>query len=348
MKTLFTAALLSLSVAAHAFEAGRPDTILVKLKKADKLIIVTPPGSVGLKGFSEYDVNRILAKVDSTLQANRTTVSRVSGGDTTLVIQRVETSRATASEGDKDHRDITISFSSKSGGPKIVIKDRMVEEEVSISARDEKKKRSRLHYNSFTMNLGLTNYLTSSGKAPSGADAGYALNAASSRYITLGWKWYQQLGHSPFGINYGAEFAWQNFMLKDGYQFTSTDSGTQLVDLRNTANLSVTKSKLVQSSIKVPVALETHFGKGWVLELGGFAGLRIGSHAKLKYEQDGNTKKDFAYGSFDLTDFHYGARAVVRHRGFGIFGEYQANTLFASGKGPELHAMQFGVCFGGI
>lgn len=347
MKTLLTtAALLSLSVAAHAFEAGRPDTILVKLKKADKLYIVTPPGSVGLKGFADYDVNRILAKVDSALQANRTTVTRVADTDTTLVIRRVETSRPNAT--DKDHRDIAISFSNKGGIPRIIIKDRIIEEETVVEVRNEKKRRERLHYNGFSMNLGLTNYLTPSGTTTKGADAGYALNAASSRYITLGWKWHQQLGHSPFGVNYGFEFAWQNFMLRDSYQFVSTDSGTQLIDLRNTPGTSVTKSKLVQSSIKIPLALETHFGKGWVLELGGFAGLRIGSHSKLKYEQDGDTKKDFAYGNFDLTDFHYGGRAVIRHRGFGLFGEYQGNTLFASGKGPELHAMQFGITFGGI
>lgn len=348
MKTLLTASLLACSAAAFASGHARPDTILVKLKKADKLFVVTPPGTIGLKGFDQYDLNRILAKVDSALQANRTTVLRAGEQDTTLVVRRVETSRAVPSDGDRDHRDIAISFSTKSGMPRIIIKDRMIEEETVVELRKEKKRRERLHYNSFTMNLGLTNYLTPSGKTPSGADAGFALDAASSRYITLGWKWYQQLGHSPFGINYGFEFAWQNFMLRDSYQFNSTDSGTRLIDLRNTPGTSVTKSKLVQSSLKIPVALETHFGKGWVLELGGFGGVRLGSHSKLKYEQDGNTKKDFAYGGFDLTDFHYGARAVIRHRGFGLFGEYQGNTLFTAGKGPELHAMQFGVCFGGI
>ncbi len=56
----------------HAGTKTTKDTILLKLKKADKLMIITNKNQVGVRGLTEYDLNQIVRQVDSVLRNTNT------------------------------------------------------------------------------------------------------------------------------------------------------------------------------------------------------------------------------------------------------------------------------------
>ena len=437
MKTLIATAALAATIAtpfgamAHGPEAPRPDTIILKLRKADKVIIVTRPGQQGLRGLADVDLNGLVRRLDSALKPAENQI--ILAGKDTVLHKRVTTSRGNQAT----KRVYAISFSSKQG---IVVQERdenLVLNRIKKAYRDiygpdwkqeierqmgptweqqvlddldaalaaegggaDWKKEMEAHlgpnwentmrqdvknalmdsdslegknafgdtapqgtkrarkvkaYSTFTTAFGLTNYLQTNGAGfPQGALEDYTLRPWGSRYFSLGWRWGRRLGNSRTFFNYGFDFAWNNFMLQDAFRF-SKNAGTDrlaLIDYRQggpggAGNLTVDKSKLVLSTLKVPLGLDFGLGKGWHLEAGGFVGLRIDSYTKFKFSQDGNTRKDRVRSNYYLNELQYGGRLALRRNGWGAFGEVHANPLFTD-KGPGLRAFQFGVFFAGI
>ncbi len=412
MKTLLASATIAaifsapLGALAHGPEVPPPDTIVLKLRRADKVIIVTRPGQEGLRGLTEIDLNSLVRRLDSTLRPQAEQVI-VSGKDTTI-IRRITTGR----DGQATKRVYAISMSTKKG---IVIQERDENLEVARTKkaykelygsdwRDELERqmgpnweqelknsieagmadgpgamppmppmppmpglaghavpggkpaiRRPKAYSTFTTAFGLTNYLQTNGAGfPQGELENYTLRPWGSRYFSLGWRWGRRLGNSRTFFNYGFDFAWNNFMLQDAFRFTK-DAATDrlgLIDYRQggpggAGNLAVDKSKLVLSTLKVPLGLDFGLGKGWHLEAGGFVGVRIDSYTKFKFTQDGNTRKDRVRSNYYLNELQYGGRLALRRNGWGAFGEVHANPLFTD-KGPGLRAFQFGVFFAGI
>ena len=81
---------------------------------------------------------------------------------------------------------------------------------------------------------------------------------------------------------------------------------------------------------------------GFHIGAGGFAGYRLGSHSKVKYEQDGSSTKDKDRGSFNLSDFQYGATGVIGYNNFSMFVKYNMNDLFKENRGPQVNTISFG------
>ena len=117
MKTLITAALLALAAPAFATGPSEPDTIIVKLKKSDKLMLITRPGQTGVRGLKEYDLNQLMRKIDSALQGTQS-MTMTNGLDTTLSLTRIQTK-----PDESQRRIISISLNTKKG-TRIIVQER--------------------------------------------------------------------------------------------------------------------------------------------------------------------------------------------------------------------------------
>jgi hypothetical protein len=61
------------------------------------------------------------------------------------------------------------------------------------------------------------------------------------------------------------------------------------------------------------------------------------------YKDSGEKRSDKDHDNFYLNNFRYGVRLQLGFRDTDLFFGYDLNSLFSEGKGPELHALSFGV-----
>lgn len=100
------------------------------------------------------------------------------------------------------------------------------------------------------------------------------------------------------------------------------------------------KSKLVASYLDIPVEFRFHTNpsdksRSFKINLGGRIGLRLNSHSKIKYTENGNTIKIKDHQSFDMSNVRFGTMARVGIGWFNLFYYHNFSKLFKSGKGPE-------------
>ena len=59
----------------------------------------------------------------------------------------------------------------------------------------------------------------------------------------------------------------------------------------------------------------------------------------------GRKEKEKQKDNFYLNNFRYGLKLQLGTQGIEFFTAYDLNPLFAKGKGPDLHAITFGIVF---
>ena len=317
------------------------DTIIIKLKNSDKLMIVTKKGPTELAGLKEYDINKILASVDSVLSNGSVQIYRVGANgqrevkDTTLTIN---TQR-------KDKKMVSINLSTDGGNNIRVTETQIIVSDTVKRKKSDTKWKPGMFHTNFYINVGLNNYLEKS-SFPDGLGAPYGLRTGGSRYVALGMTRFLPFVISQkMGLNYGIEVAWNNFMfqkdniLRQIQDSSGERSSTIPIDTYLDKDVSVKKSKFVLATVKVPVSLRFRLSHKTSLDLGGYAGYRISSWTKIKYEDKGKSQKDRAYSNFNLSNFVYGVKGQLNLGDIGIFAEYGINPLFVAGKGPSTSAL---------
>ncbi|AKD04693.1 outer membrane beta-barrel protein [Pontibacter korlensis] len=167
-----------------------------------------------------------------------------------------------------------------------------------------------------------------------------------SRYVSLNLRLKSQVGgrKSPFHLVSGLEFAFNNYMFDDNIMVQEVDNVTYFV---HQPDMNYEKSKLTHSSINLPLMATLEFDRengkdGFKIGAGPFVGYRLGSHTKLKYEENGKTEKDKTRDSFNLSDFQYGIEGVIGYGGIDLFAKYNMNDLFKDNRGPQTNVVSFG------
>jgi len=112
----------------------------------------------------------------------------------------------------------------------------------------------------------------------------------------------------------------------------------------------VSKSKLTTTYLRVPLILEVQFpntirAHRVFLSAGIVAGLKLGSHTKVVYKDDGGKNKDKNRDDFNINPFRYGLTARLGFGNMSFFGDYYFSPLFVEDKGPELHPFTVGLSF---
>ncbi|GAB3201246.1 opacity protein-like surface antigen [Pontibacter aydingkolensis] len=337
------------------------DTIVVKMANGAKLILQLQ-NIEQLKAFQTYSLDSLMRElnkyVDQVDQMENTTGNK----DLTVTFNT-----AKAADGKSEEITVTVQEQDKKTGD--VKKERHeirinksfkidveVEEDgdntkVNVNVPDKAQRDStraaykESHYKAskfnFDVDLGYNNFLsTNDNQVPD-------LKTLGSRYVSLNLHLNNQIGgrKSPFYIVSGFEFAFNNFMFDDDIVVTDVNKVTTFTEL---TDRNFEKSKLTYSSVNIPIMPMLKFkrenGKdGFLIGAGGFAGYRLGSHTKLKYQEEGKTEKDKTRDNFNLSDFQYGLEGVIGYGSLNMFVKYNMNDVFKDNRGPQANVISFGL-----
>ncbi|KUG08882.1 outer membrane beta-barrel protein [Solirubrum puertoriconensis] len=196
----------------------------------------------------------------------------------------------------------------------------------------------------FGVDIGL-NALTNRENLPAGED--FDLRPWGSRYIALKWQFWARFGkNNPLYFHLGPEIAFNNFMFEGNRRPIDVDNRTTIV--ADPQGRSFEKSKLAMTTLNLPAGITVRLRNDEGKEMfriggGGFVGYRLGSHTKIKYEEEGRTNKDKDRGSYNLQDFQYGVTGTFGVRNFNLFAKYNLNELFKDNRGPKAQAISFGL-----
>jgi len=190
--------------------------------------------------------------------------------------------------------------------------------------------------NDFGVYLGLNNWIPSQTET--------ALRPLGSRYFAMSFRRYLVLSKSKktdIAISYSPEIQWNNFMFEDNHVITNRGSQFRLTS----ANNDVKKSKLVISSLNLPIMLHWGFKESKInFGVGGYLNYRLSSYTKIK----DNSGKEKIRGSYGLNDFRYGLTAEVgKRRGSTFFVRYDLGKIFRKDQIylNDLQAWSVGVRF---
>ena len=216
-------------------------------------------------------------------------------------------------------------------------------------------------FSKFAIDIGMNNYLEN-GDFPDANAEPYAVRPWGSWYVGLGWTRANYVS-SSFLLEWGGNFTWYNFKLEDDDILIT--KGPEMVEFNPLpSEIDGQKSKLTASYFNVyfvpmfdlsgnkrkvkslesgSIRIENYKKRGVKVGIGVYGGYRLGSHSKIKFEENGSTDKDKEHNSFFLQNWRYGVRARVGIRSLDLFFNYDLNDLFAEGRGPELNAFSFGI-----
>lgn len=179
---------------------------------------------------------------------------------------------------------------------------------------------------------------------------------AGSRFFEIGWAWKTRVFNNSnwLRLKYGVSFQFNGLKPTDNRYFVEEDDLTVLREFP----VELDKSKFRMDNLVVPIHFE--FGpskrtetekyfrystKGMLkIGIGGYAGVNIGKRQKLKYEVDGEDRKDKLKGDYNTNELIYGVSSYISLGGTALYAKYDLNPIF---KDPnlELHNVSLGLRF---
>lgn len=152
---------------------------------------------------------------------------------------------------------------------------------------------------------------------------------------------------NKLGLTTGLGFEWRNYRFDNHVVLEKI--GNDIINAYDFyAPRDYSKSKLVVNYLNLPLLIEyqtNRYSKKNSFHIGAGieTGLRIGSHTKLVYQDDGRKKKDKDPGDYHLNPFKYDLMVRVGWGKFNLYGNYSLNTLFKNNRGPELYPFALGI-----
>jgi hypothetical protein len=154
-------------------------------------------------------------------------------------------------------------------------------------------------------------------------------------------------GTDKIGLVTGMGLEFNNYHFSNPISLKMQDGITVIDSTYIKGNFEVSKSKLSTTNLTIPLLLEFQIPTGdrghrIFISGGVIGGLRIGSHTKVLYDDNGR-KKDKNRDDFNLATFRYGFTARVGYRGMKLFANYYPVALFEKDKGPEVYPFSVGL-----
>jgi len=214
--------------------------------------------------------------------------------------------------------------------------------------------RGRRTTHSFNIDFGMNNYLEN-GKFPDQNNSQYTVRPWGS------WNWaLNSIQRTPMGgkyfLEWGGGVSWYNFKFQDdrtkvtkgpdGVEFTQDIRDYDFVKSKlSTAYINISAVPMIDfgGGSRKSTIFDSHHSKSFRFGVGPYAGYRIDGDAKLVYKENGDKRKEKDHDNFYLNNFRYGVRFQFGFRDTDLFFNYDLNSLFIKGKGPELHAFSFGI-----
>ena len=213
-----------------------------------------------------------------------------------------------------------------------------------------RNKKSRKSFNGHWkgLELGMNNYLTSDYSLTLPAEAQFMeLNTGQSWCVNLNMLQYDiGFGTDKVGLVTGMGLEFNNYRFDGENSIVKDPVTNEIVSLDYGATTYIEKTKLATSYLTVPLLLEFQIpvsGHKRIHISGGvIGGLKIGSHTKVLYKEDGSKQKDKINDDFNLSPLRYGFTARIGYRALKIFATYNLTPLFETGQVPELYPVSIG------
>jgi hypothetical protein len=174
-------------------------------------------------------------------------------------------------------------------------------------------------------------------------DSLFDLGFWGSRTINIYYQYDVRIGNSKFSVHPGVGFGLERYKLNNYYTLGYvTDVNTKTVEFVPawTDYPGVKKSMIVANYIDIP--LEIRFstnpedpGRSFRASIGGRVGYLFDSFTKIKYKNEGETKKIKDKQNFNLNDFRYGAFVKIGGGNFSVFCHYNISPVFQKDRGPQ-------------
>ena len=205
-----------------------------------------------------------------------------------------------------------------------------------IKYKPRKIRKDRRTTSDFVLAIGFNNVIT---EGESLEDSDFKI--AGSRFAELGWAWKTRVFQNSnwLRVKYGFSFQFNGLKPTDNRVFVDNGTTTTL----ETFPEDLDKSKLRIDNLVFPLHFE--FGPsnkveredGYVryytnnklkIGVGGYAGFRLGTLQKLKYNQDGEDVKQKNRGNFNANNFIYGISGYIGWRDTALYVKYDLNPIF--------------------
>lgn len=311
--------------------AQKTDTVVVALAKTSRMVFTIKDKS-DLEQLRQYDFQAMFDDILNRLEKNDSVVVVVNPAEKTetesAIVTESDVVTYTGDDNDRDNDDDDDYF------------------------RHKYRYRTR---HAFNVDLGLSSYLED-GKFPDEAGKAYAIRPWGSWHLGLNSVQRTAVTNS-FYVEWALGVSWNIFAFQnDNTLVVKEDDGVAFEE--DFRDVSFIKSKFGVTYLNVSAVPMFSFGderggrkwrtynSGFRIGVGPYAGYRIGSWARQVYkDEDGDRQRERTRDNFYLNNFRYGVRLQVGVRSADFFINYDMNDLFASGKGPTLNALSFGVTF---
>lgn len=196
--------------------------------------------------------------------------------------------------------------------------------------------------------LGVNGYVNNSGgfDMPTGYDF---LDLRMEKSINVKINVFEQnfnLIANKLGFTTGLGLEWINYRFDNSVVLKK--EGNDLADSYDLYPANYTKSKMVVNYLTLPLMIEYQTNRhskknSFHIGAGLQTGLRIGSHTKRVYQDDGMKKKDKDPGDYHINPFKYDAMVRIGWGKLNLHANYALNTLFKKNRGPELYPFSVGI-----
>lgn len=165
-----------------------------------------------------------------------------------------------------------------------------------------------------------------------------------SRTVNIYYQYDVRLFNSPFSLVPGIGLSLERYRFKDNYAVGYTNNTHEQVTMLPPASLAtpnIKKSMLITNYIDVPLELRYTLNpedpsRSFKISVGGRIGWLYDSFNKIKYSEDGETKKLKDKQNYHLNELRYGLLGRLGFGGFSIFCNYNLSPLFKKGEGIQV------------
>lgn len=212
-----------------------------------------------------------------------------------------------------------------------------------------KDKGFNVHWSGFE--IGLNNYVNNDFSTSLSASNSYMdLNTGKSWNVNFNFIEYDlNLVGENFGIGTGMGIELNDYRFDNQLPIKKVNGRIMMDSTYANAGYNLQKAKLSTTYITVPVIFEyqTRVSNNHKLffSFGIIGGMKLGSHTKVVYKDDGDRNKDKNKSDFFLSPFRYGYTARAGYGFLKVFANYYDISLFEKNKGPQLHPFTIGFMF---
>jgi hypothetical protein len=171
----------------------------------------------------------------------------------------------------------------------------------------------------------------------------YNKSVSFSMTCMVGWRFTRSLS-----ILSGLGIDWVNYRFSQDVTIKEIDGVATKVPISDVINSfsHADKSKLTAAYLNVPLLMQFSF-HNFFISAGINAGVNIGSHTKIVFNNDRGRKDKYKNYDVHPSIFRYGYTVRAGCKNFSLFAHYYTTPLFARNEGPQVYPFAVGISFSG-